>query len=1127
MSPYISKIFHLFLLGSFTLSIFSCGNETREEKRILVFSKTEGWRHESIPAGKEALIKLGAENNIKVDTTENAAYISEDSLKKYSAVVFLNTTMDILDHRQEIDFERYIQAGGGFVGIHSAADTEYNWPWYGKLVGAYFAGHPGDPNVRKGIVEIKDKTHPTTSFLPERWERNDEWYDYKSINPNINVLATLDTTSYEGGQHFGREHPIAWYHEFDGGRAFYTGGGHTNEAFSEPLFLQHLLEGIHYAIGEDKKLDYAKAHSLRVPEDNRFVQEVLDEFLDEPIQLAVTKEHKVYFIERRGNIKVYDPEEKATRIIATLAVNTTGNYEDGLLGMAIDPNFEKNRWIYFYYSPLGGAPRQYLSRFYLATGDSLIMNSEKVILEVPVQRETCCHSAGSIQFGPDGVLYLSTGDNTSSKESEGYSPLDERPGRAPFDAQKSSGNTNDLRGKILRIIPHKDGTYSIPEGNLFPKNTPDTRPEIYIMGARNPYRITIDAKTKTLYWGDVGPDAGKSSVQGSESFDEWNKATEAGNYGWPYFQANNIPFPRWDFETETPGPYYNPDAPVNESPNNTGLRELPPAKSSFIWYPYGNSREFPMLGTGSRSAMSGPVYYSDLYEKGKRFPEYYDGKLFIYEWARSWIKVITFDKDGEISRIEPFLPHIQVSKPIDMQFGPDGAMYVLQYGENYFARNPDARLVRIDYSEGNRAPVAVIAANKNVGAPPLTVQFSAGNSFDYDQDELTYEWIFTSDEEESNEVAPEFTFNKPGIYKPSLRVTDENGLSATREIEIRVGNEPPLVEVEIEGNKSFFWDNNSIKYNVIVEDKEDGSLANGTIDPSKIAVSFEYLSQGQDLAILEESNQASDNTYFRFLVGKNLIENSDCKACHAIDVSSIGPSYKEIAERYKGDESVIEFLATKIVAGGSGNWGKNMMAAHPQHTMEETTEMVNYILSIGEGKANAKTPLQGTFTTNEHIGGGEDGSYYITAFYTDSGNEFTGPLTGKQIIRLRNPKVQAETFNDSKEISVRRQDGTDLTVVNNIKDGNFISFNDIDLTNIGRLTFNLHTINAGGILEIRSGSPDGIPLGQTEVSGTGSKEISVDIQEATGVQDVYFVFKNNTEKRQTMFELDWIYFHQE
>lgn len=217
--------------------------------RVLVFSKTQGFYHESIPTGVAAVQKMGLENGFQVDTTKNAVYFNNDSLKNYGAVVFLSTTMDVLDDEQQQAFERYIQAGGGYVGIHAAADTEYDWPWYNKLVGAYFLSHPNNPNVRQATIEVKDTTHPATKGLPTRWERKDEWYNYKSINPDIKVLTVLDESTYEGGEN-GENHPIAWYHEYDGGRAFYTGGGHTAESFSEPLFLQHILGGIRYAIGD-------------------------------------------------------------------------------------------------------------------------------------------------------------------------------------------------------------------------------------------------------------------------------------------------------------------------------------------------------------------------------------------------------------------------------------------------------------------------------------------------------------------------------------------------------------------------------------------------------------------------------------------------------------------------------------------------------------------------------------------------------------------------------------------------------------------------------------------------------------------------------------------------------------
>ncbi len=222
-------------------------------KRILVFSKTAGFRHASIPAGKLALMKLGSENGFAVDTTENSDAFQEANLKKYNAVVFLSTTGTILDAAQKAAFERYIQSGGGYVGIHAAADTEYDWPWYNQLVGAYFLSHPKQQNAE---IEVLDQNHPSTKMLPKRWKRYDEWYNYKSIVPEIKVLGNLDEKSYEGGKN-GENHPFIWHRDFDGGKSFYTGGGHTDESFSDSLFLQHILGGIQSVWAG--KLDYKKA----------------------------------------------------------------------------------------------------------------------------------------------------------------------------------------------------------------------------------------------------------------------------------------------------------------------------------------------------------------------------------------------------------------------------------------------------------------------------------------------------------------------------------------------------------------------------------------------------------------------------------------------------------------------------------------------------------------------------------------------------------------------------------------------------------------------------------------------------------------------------------------------------
>ncbi len=215
---------------------------------ILVFSKTAGFRHKSIGAGKVALMKLGAENRFRVDTTEDASVFTEANLKQYKTVVFLSTTGNILNPEQQTAFEGYIRGGGGFLGIHAAADTEYDWPWYNKLVGAYFLSHPKQQNVD---IIVWNQVDPTTNFLPNRWRRFDELYNYKSIQPGLTILATLDENSYEGGKN-GLMHPFMWKHEFEGGRAYYTGGGHTDESFVEPLFVRHLLESLKWTMRRTK-----------------------------------------------------------------------------------------------------------------------------------------------------------------------------------------------------------------------------------------------------------------------------------------------------------------------------------------------------------------------------------------------------------------------------------------------------------------------------------------------------------------------------------------------------------------------------------------------------------------------------------------------------------------------------------------------------------------------------------------------------------------------------------------------------------------------------------------------------------------------------------------------------------
>jgi type 1 glutamine amidotransferase len=237
-------------LGLAATGLIACSNDPEAKPnvraRVLVFSKTAGFRHHSIPAGIAAIRSLGRANGFSVTATENAKDFTRKGLSRFDAVVFLSTTGDVLAQRQQRAFRSYIRQGGGWVGIHSAADTEYDWPFYGRLLGAYFQSHSA---IQPAAIDVSDRSHPSTNRLPARWMRTDEWYNF-AADPRgrVHVLATLDESTYSGGT-MGADHPIAWCHPFKGGRAWYTAGGHTTKSYAEPAFRRHLLGGILWAAG--------------------------------------------------------------------------------------------------------------------------------------------------------------------------------------------------------------------------------------------------------------------------------------------------------------------------------------------------------------------------------------------------------------------------------------------------------------------------------------------------------------------------------------------------------------------------------------------------------------------------------------------------------------------------------------------------------------------------------------------------------------------------------------------------------------------------------------------------------------------------------------------------------------
>lgn len=997
---------------------------------VLVFSRTAGFRHDSIPAGIAAIQGLGAENGFSVTATEDPALFTDEGLAPYAAVVWLSTTGDVLNAQQQAAFERYIRAGGGYAGVHAASDTEYDWPWYGDLVGAYFAGHPANQNA---TVKVEDPAHPSTSSLPARWPRFDEWYNFQT-NPrgDVHVLASLDERSYApGAGAMGADHPTAWCHDYDGGRAWYTGGGHTVESYAEPLFREHLLGGIRTAAGA---ADADCAGSLT----SSFEKVALDSNTNNPMELDVAPDGRVFYLERDGRVRVIHPDSGLTTTAIDLDV-FTGN-EDGLLGIRLDPDFATNKWLYLYYSPNDGVSRNRLARF-TAGADSIDPASEAVLLDVPTQRNTCCHAGGSMVFDGAGNLYLTTGDNTNPFSSSSFTPIDERAGRQDYDAQRTAGNTNDLRGKVIRIHPEADGTYTVPDGNLFPEGTARTRPEIYAMGFRNPFRIGYDKPTGTLYVADYGPDARAADPnRGPEGTVEWNAIDAPGNYGWPYCHGDNYAYNDYTFPSGPSGPAFDCAAPVNDSPNNTGLTNLPPAVPATVDYDFGGNPEFPEIGGGG-APMGGPVYRFDPeLDSERNWPQYYDGKAMFGEWNQNKMYTLQLDTDGTtLVDINQLLTGMAFKRPMDFEFGPDGALYLIEWGTGFGGNNDDSGVYRIDYIAGVRAPIAVASGEPTSGQPPLTVQFSSAGSRDPDGGTITYAWTF-GDGGTSTEPNPSHTYTTAGNYTAQLTVTNPAGRTAVANVPITVGNTAPTVTIEFPPDGGFFDWGDQVKYTVRVTDPEDGDI--------------------------------------------------DCA-----DVT---------LQYYLGHDE----------------------HAHPLQSYTGCSGTVQTSLGSGHGaQADVFAVFEATYTDTGGAGGAD-------------------PLTGRAIERLQPKRKQAEYYADTGRVpggagggepGVGRETTADsaggFQNIGSIEDGDWWSFDPVNLTGIDQLRLRTASPTGGGRIEVRAGSLTAPVLATAAIAATGDWQVYADVTVDLAGSDaasgpLYFVARNPAGDTGTggLVNVNWVDF---
>ncbi|GIJ43588.1 glycosyl hydrolase [Virgisporangium aliadipatigenens] len=570
--------------------------------------------------------------------------------------------------------------------------------------------------------------------------------------------------------------------------------------------------------------------------------------MGEPMSIAVLPDRSVLHTARNGVLR-RTTAAGVTAVIGTLQVYT--HDEEGLQGVAVDPGFAGNRFVYLYYAPPlstpgGDAPAtgtdfsawngvNRLARFTLNADFTLNTASQVTVLEVPTSRGMCCHVGGDIDFDAAGNLYLSTGDDSNPFDSSGYTPIDERTNRNPvYDAQRSAGNTNDLRGKVLRIKVNPDGTYTNPSGNLFPPGTAGTRPEIYAMGLRNPFRLSVDKPTGALYVADYGPDAGTaSSARGPAGQVEFNRITSAGNYGWPYCTGGNTTaetYVDYVFPSGPSGSRFNCAAPVNNSPRNTGLTNLPPARAAWITY---DNCSVAAFGCGSESPMGGAVYRYDAANPSTvKFPAALDGHYFATEFGRRWIKTIDVNGDGSAGQISEF--PWRGTQIMDSAFGPDGALYVLDYGTGWGSGDASSALYRIEYNQAgnNQAPVARVSANRTSGAGPLAVTFSSAGSADPEGGALTYAWNF-GDGETSTAAGPSHTFTGNGQYTVSLTVRDPAGLTATASVVVTVGNTAPTVALTAPTDGKLFAFGDAVPYTITVSDPEDG-----TVDCSRVKLTY-------------------------------------------------------------------------------------------------------------------------------------------------------------------------------------------------------------------------------------------------------------------------------------------------
>lgn len=964
---------------------------------VLVFHGAAAEQEDPVTEAAATVQELGRGLGVPVTASSDPAVFSVTSLARYRAVVFLSARGTALNATQEGALQRYVAAGGGFVGIGDAAEAQLDSGWFTGLIGTRPAGaipaaepvtavtasaenppsetaakladgnsatkwlarattawarfelpaaktitgyaltsandypgrdprdwtlqgsadgtawtdvdsragqtfaeryqtrrfdlrtaatyrffrlnitanggepltqladlrlftgslvEPEPPAVNRAVVDVLDRQHPATRDLPLTVTRSDRWYNWDP-NPlgTVHTVAQVEERHYDPGQGAnGAFHPISWCRDYDGGRSFYTGMGHTAASYGEQAFRQHLSGALGWAAGlvrGDCQATIASNYRIeRITAANKTGQ--LDQ-IGEPHGLTVAPDGTIFYVGKAacpsgpvvdwadprvglgcGTIHSLNPATGQVTLLTTLAV--MGNRgsgselvknEEGLLGIVADPAFRTNHWLYVYWMPHASIDRERrigqrtISRFTYDPGAQTIDPlSRKDLLQFPVQIHSCCHAGGGMAFDARGNLYVGSGDNNSSEGSSGYSGNNwtaEYAGTSFQDARRTAGNTNDLAGKIIRIHPEADGTYTIPQGNLFPPGTAGTRPEIYVMGVRNIARLQVDEEKQWLTAGWVGPDATVPDPElGPAKYETATIITSAGNQGWPYCMGDKQPYrDRSNTDATVLTGWYDCDNPRNESPRNTGLVDLPPARTNMIWYsPDGGGPVFPLrpdgiptyvaadatytqpyLRGGSQAVMSGPTYHYDRADttSGVAWPRYWDDKWLLGDESNSTNRVaVTVDPAGVPAQAPPpFAESLRAILPagngdtrlaswMDAKFGQDGALYLLDYGNGFFSLDPQQKLLKVSYTGGPATPVPA-ASSVAVQNKPLTYAFDGSSSGG-----VSHRWDF-GDGTGSTEADPRHTYARTGNYTAKHTVTYADGETSTVTTAVSVG----------------------------------------------------------------------------------------------------------------------------------------------------------------------------------------------------------------------------------------------------------------------------------------------------------------------------------------------------